>query len=243
MGIVFVLALWAVAGLILAALAAAGCGCVTALLTRRVAVGRRRAIITAGLFPFACLIWAGTVFVFQAIVNEGVLNRDLGMGDTWHAPLSNGYQIMMIDVTDQGWVYNPKTQRSSGVMEQEDAVSGVRFLQVTQHQIIGAVDSKAFDHLGSESDQVDRYFILDTLHGKRVDFKDRGSFEQGVRGFGFEPKLEPINSIYSRFRFSWFDVFAGLLFLIPPIGGAILLLVWTVRLRRTRDFAAAPMAG
>lgn len=243
MGIVLVLVLWAVAGLILAALGAAGCGCITALLIRRATRGRRRVIIAASVFPFACLIWAGAVFGFQAIVNEGVLNRDLGMGDTWHAPLPNGYQIMMIDVSDQGWVYNPKTQRSSGVMEQEDAVSGVRFLQVTPHHILGAVDSKAFDHLGSESDQVDRYFILDTLHGKRVNFKDRGSFEQRVRGFGFEPKLESINSIYSRFRFSWFDVFAGLLLLIPPIGGAILLLVWIVRLRRTRDFAAAPMAG
>ena len=73
-------------------------------------------------------------------------------------------------------------------------------------------------NLGCESGQVDRYHILDTLHGKLVNFKDRASFQQGVRGFGFEPKLESIDSIYSRFRFSWFDVFAGLLFLIPPAG-------------------------
>ncbi|HEY6369795.1 MAG TPA: hypothetical protein VIX37_04395 [Candidatus Sulfotelmatobacter sp.] len=52
------------------------------------------------------------------------------MGDTWQAPLPNGYQIMMIDVTDQGWVYNPKTQADGDVSERHDAVAGVRNLEV-----------------------------------------------------------------------------------------------------------------
>ncbi len=82
----------------------------TTLLTRRVPVGRRRAIFAAAIFPFICLGWGACVFVFQAVVNELLLDRDLGIGDTWHTRVPNGYQIMMIDVTDQGWVYNPKTQ-------------------------------------------------------------------------------------------------------------------------------------
>ena len=40
--------------------------------------------------------------------------------------LPNGYQIMMIDVTDQVWVYKPKTQPTNSVLEREDSISGVR---------------------------------------------------------------------------------------------------------------------
>jgi len=39
--------------------------------------------------------------VFQAVVNEGLLHRDLGMGDTWHAPLFERYNIIdEADLTD-----------------------------------------------------------------------------------------------------------------------------------------------
>jgi hypothetical protein len=140
MGITIVLLLWAVFGTVVAALIPTTLGGTTALLTRG-ATGRRKAIISAAVFPFACFAWGAAVFVFQAIVNEGLLHRDLGMGDTWHAPLPNGYQIMMIDVTDQGWVYNPKTQPGSGVREQEDAVAGVRKIQIAGRYILGATDS------------------------------------------------------------------------------------------------------
>lgn len=107
------------------------------------------------------------MFVFQAVVNEGLLHRDLGLGDTWHAPLANGYQIMMIDVTDQGWVYNPKTQPGSAVGEQADAVAGVRNLQVAGRYILGSADSKTFQHLDKDTNQVDTYFLMDTQLGQK----------------------------------------------------------------------------
>jgi hypothetical protein len=217
-GIVFVLIFWAVVWLILAGLGAGGCGLLAAVLTRRVTKGRRQVILAAALFPFASLIWAGAVFVFQAVVNESVLNRDLGLGDTWHAPLPNGYQIMMIDVTDQGWIYNPKTQRLPGVIDQEDAIPDVRQLQITPHHIAGAAEK-------------DHYFILNTRSGKRMDFKTFQNFRQAAHRFGFEPHLEPIYLVYSRFRFGWFDVFAGLLLILPIVAGALLLILRIWRLR------------
>jgi hypothetical protein len=110
MGLGIVLLLWLVVGTVLTAIGAAILAGTTGLLTRGITNGRRKVIIAAALLPFVCLCWAGVVFVFQAVINEGLLHRDLGLGDTWHAPLPNGYQIMMIDVTDQGMVYNPKTQ-------------------------------------------------------------------------------------------------------------------------------------
>jgi len=49
-----------------------------------------------------------------------------------------------------------------------------------------------------------------------------------------KPDLEPINTVYSRYRFGWFDVFAGVLFLLPPLIGALLLIRSVVQVRRTR---------
>jgi hypothetical protein len=238
MGLGFVLLFWAAVGVSLAALGAAMFGCMAAFFTRVVTTGRRRLVIVASLFPFLCLGWGGAVFVFQAVVNESFFHRDLGIGDTWHAPLPNGYHILMIDVTDQGWVYNPKTQQSSAVFEREDAVPGVRQLQVTDRYILGAADTKSFDHLGTNTDQVDSYFILDTQVAKRTEFKDFYVLQQQARSLGIEPKLEPINAVYSRFRFSWFDAFVGLVFLLPPAVGAFLLILWIVRLRRKAQAAA-----
>ncbi len=45
--------------------------------------------------------------MFQEVINETVHHRDAGLGDTWRCPLPNGYALMMIDVTDQGWVPTP----------------------------------------------------------------------------------------------------------------------------------------
>jgi hypothetical protein len=234
MGIGIVLMFWAVAGILVAGIGAATLGCAAALLTRGVTNGRRKVIVAASLFPFVCLGWGGAVFVFQALVNEGLLHRDLGMGDTWHAPLPNGYQILMIDVTDQGWVYNPKTQPGSGIGEQEDAVAGVRDIQIAGRYILGATDSKAFENLGKDTNQVDAYFLLDTQTGKRIQFQNFEALRRKALEHGIEPDLQPINAIYSKFRFSWFDVLAGLLLCLPPVIGAALLIRWIVLLRQTR---------
>jgi hypothetical protein len=237
MGPVFVLMFWAVVGTVGAAFGAAALGCATALFTRGVPKGRRRIIIAAILLPFVCLVWAGVIFVFQAVVNEALLHRDMGIGDTWHAPLPNGYQIMMIDVTDQGMVYNPKTQPGPGVIERQDAVAGVRRLQVADRYLLGATDSKSFEHLGEDIDWADGYFILDTRSGTQTRFQVYDGLRGKARELGIEPNWLPINTVYSKFRFSWFDVSAGLLFCLPPAIGTLLLIRWIVRLRRTRSLS------
>jgi len=241
MGIGFVLLIWAVVGTVLAVIGALVLASAAALLTRGAGNGRRRAIIAAGLFPFACLAWGGSMFFFQALVNEGLLHRDPGAGDAWKTPLPNGYAILMIDVTDQGWVYNPKTQGSdSAVGEQEDAVAGVRNVQIAGHYILGGVDSKAFQGLGKDSHQVDSYFLLDTQTGKRTQFQDYNALRRAAVALNIAPNLQPINDVYGKYRFTWFEVFAGLLFILPPIAGALLLLGWIIRLRRRRRTLPQP---
>ncbi|MBV9183210.1 MAG: hypothetical protein JO356_18055, partial [Acidobacteria bacterium] len=212
MGLGIVLLFWAVLGVVVASIGALTLAGTVTLLTRQVRATRRRVILSAALFPFVCLGWGACVFVFQAVVNELLLDRDLGIGDTWHAPLRNRYQIMMIDVTDQGWVYNPKTQPASGVREQQDAVVGVRKLQVAGRYILGGADSKSFENLGRDSQNVDWFFILDSDTGKQTKFQTYDALRSGAQELRITLNLEPMYRVYSRFRFTWFDMFAALLF-------------------------------
>jgi hypothetical protein len=234
MGLGFVLLIWAVIGIIIATVGAITFGGLAALFTRGISKFRRSAIVAATLFPFACFAWGGVVFVLQGVVNEGFLHRDVGLGDTSHCPLPNGYQILMIDVSDNGWVYNSATQPSDGVAERQDAISGVRQLDIQGRYILAAADSKAGTKLMPSNTEVDSYVLLDTQTGKRSEFGNYAVFRRAVLALGIAPRLEPIFTVYRRYRFSWFDIVAGLLFCVPPLLAGLVLIAWIIRLRRTR---------
>jgi hypothetical protein len=239
MGIGMVLLAGAVVGTVLAGIAGIAFGATTAFATKGVQ-DRRKVILTASLFPFVCLVWTTIVFAFQAVINEELLHRDPGAGDAWECPLPNGYGLVMIDTTDHGWVYNPKTQVAGGVAEQEDAPYGVRLLQVDGRYIVGGLDSKADEEDDRNSQRVDSYFLLDTQTGKRTNFPDYQSLRAATEPLGIRLKLERITTVYSRYRFTWFDVFAVYLFCFPPLIAAIFLVRWIVRLRRLRGPSSQP---
>jgi hypothetical protein len=236
MGIGMVLIAWVVVGTILVALAAVVLGTTTTFVTKGIRQ-RGKVILAASVFPFVCLGWAGLVFVFQAIVNEEILHRDPGAGDAWHCPLPNGYALLMIDVTDHGWVYNPKSQVADGVGEQEDAPYGVRLVQVEGRYIVGGLDTQADKDENRKGQRVDSYFLLDTQTAKRINFNDYESLRATAEPLGIKLKLEPIATVYSKYRFTWFDLFSGLLFFVPPPILAIFLLRWIGHLRRLRTHA------
>ena len=225
----------ALAGTVMASIGGAILGSTTGWLTKKVERRwRRTAILLAIAFPFACLAWGGLVFALQAIVNATFLHRDVGLGDAWECPLPNGYALLMIDVTDCGWVYNPRTQRSNGVSEQEDAPYGVRLVQVTGRYVLGGLDSKADDEAPHDTTRVDSYFIIDAATGKRTNFATYDELGEGASRLGVGLKLEPIVAVYRHYRFTWFDAFTALLFVVPPVLAGILLLRWILRLRKTR---------
>jgi hypothetical protein len=226
MGLGVVLIVWAVVGLLLATIAAGVLLGLTALFTRKALRFRRTLLICAALLPFGCLAWAGIVFVFQAVVNEGLLHRDVGLGDGWHTPLPNGYMISFIDITDQGTVYNPKTQLAwDSVVSRPDAVFGVRTLQVAGAYLIGGADSHYFESIREDRGVVDSYFLLDTRTGKKTSAPDLTSLAADANRVGISLHLEPIYSVYSRYRFTWFEVFAGCLLVLPPLTASVALVV------------------
>ena len=204
-------------------------------LTRGAQHGRKSLILAASLFPLVCLGWAAAVFAFQAVINESILHRDAGLGDTWTCPLPNGYALLMIDTTDQGFVYNPKTQPEGGVGEQKDAIAGVRLLQVAGRYILGGSDSHPFERSENNDQKVDSYFLLDTKIGEHTTFPSYEALSGQAQELGIVLNLERIDTVYRQYRFTSFDVFVGVLFCVPPLVVGLLLSRWVVRMRRTRD--------
>lgn len=186
MGWVFVLLVWGVIGGTFAAIGAVGLRYAAVFLTRGAGAERQRAIFAATLFPFACLGWVAIVVIFQAVVNAGLLHRDVGFGDTATCPLPNGYSLLMIDVPDHGIIFNPKTQPVSGILTaQAGAVDGVRFLQIAGRYILGASDSRAYSYPETPGDRVDSYFLLDTRVGSQAKFTALGALRGSARNSAF----------------------------------------------------------
>lgn len=237
MGLGIVLIFWAVAGVVLGSIIAGALAAITAFFTRGVAQGRRKLIVAAAQLPFLCLAWAGAVFVFQGAVNEGLLHRDLGLGDGWHAPLPDGYQVSFIDVTDQGSICPIAQDDGDGC--NSPSLSGVRLLQVAGHYLLGATDSQWFQHLGQETSAVDQYFVLDTRDGKKTVLANIDQLRTEASKRGIVIHLEPIYAVYSRYRFTWFDILAGCLLVLPPMGALARLVYRVIQLRRTRTTLAS----
>jgi hypothetical protein len=236
MGILFVLLFWGMLGSVV--------GVVGGFILRRITVAvtpdqadgpyksaRKNTVRLATFLPFACIAWAGGIFVFQAVVNTSLLHRDLGLGDSSYCPLPNGYKLLMIDVSDQGTVYNPKTQPGDTVGDQEDAISGVRELQIAGPFIFGGIDSEYAKHFGQEAPKVNRYFVLDTQTGKHLDFDTKGQLGDAAARSGTKLLLEPVFDVYRRYRYTWFDYIAGVLLIAFPILAAAALLTRIVRIR------------
>jgi hypothetical protein len=84
------------------------------------------------------------------------------------------------------------------------------------------------------SKQGDSYFLLDTATGKRLNFTDYESLRRNAAEHKIALKLQPIQSVYSHYRFTWFDVLVGVVFISPPLAAFSVLVVWVMRIRRTR---------
>ena len=240
MSLFFVLIFYAVTLSIAASISAVVLGGLAYLLTRRAATGRKRAVITSALFPFTCVVFAGAWFVVYAVTNYTVFHHDPGLGDTWETPLPNGYALMMIDVTDQGTVYNPKTQPGfDSVVGQRDTVFGVRQLQVSGHHIFGASDSGYFDRIGQDSTAVDTWFELDTNKGVPVEFKSLDGLRQHAASEGIALDLRSFDDVYREYRFTWFDYTAVAILLLVPAAGLIILFRWIWLIREGALSSAA----
>ena len=231
MGLGVVLIFYFIVLTVVASLGALGLGGLAYFFTRKSKLWRR-AVLASALFPFLCEGFAGGWFIAYAFINYEVFKRDPMLGDSWQTPLPSGYALMMIDTTDQGTVYNPKTQSGNGsIAERDDAISGVRQLQVSKELIFGARDSGYFSRIGQDSKSVDSYFELDTAHHTHAEFKSLDDLRKQAATKGINLQLRDFQSVFGDYRSTWFDYCAfTLLVLVPAIGLLILaILIWRIR--------------
>jgi hypothetical protein len=234
MGIVVVLIFYAIALTIAATIGAAILGSISFVLTTKGQRNRKLCIIASIVFPFACVAFAGGWFVVYATINYVVFDRDPMLGDSWETPLPNGYALMMIDTTDQGTVYNPKTQSDKGIVTgRDDAIFGVRQLQVADKLIFGARDSGYFGRIGQESRLVDSYFELDTTRKTHTEFKVESDLRQRAASQGVRLNLREFDSVFRDYRTTWFDYAAAAILLLVPAIALLFLVRWIWRVRRS----------
>jgi hypothetical protein len=222
MGIGLAVVSWVFKGTILASALAVLVGTLTARLVPRGRARRTRLILWACVYPFACFVWLLSVFVFQAYGNEAWLYRDAGIGETWQTPLPNGYAVLLLDEQHDGTVFNPKTHFSSSSDNEihpdgPDAVSGVRVIQIENNKILGGAGPLGQYSSKAARDRVDYYFLLDTDAHTRTDYANYDDLTRAVTALGISPHLEPLFDVYERYRFTWFDLSAILLALVPVV--------------------------
>jgi len=237
MGIGLTIVSWCAKGIALASVLAVLAGVTAAIRVPRGRQGRTRLILWTCVYPFAAFAWFLAVFVFQAYVNEALLYRDPWIGHTLQTPLPNGYAVLLIDEDHDGTVFNPATHFTVGSSDDvhpdgTDAVSGVRVLQIAGNKILGGAGPLGQYSSPATRDRIDYFFLLDTDAHTRANFQTYDALTQAANRLNVQPQLQPILSIYDRYRFTWFDLSAIALFFVPALGAVFAILRRIGRLRR-----------
>jgi hypothetical protein len=92
----------------------------------------------------------------------------------------------------------------------------VRQLQLSGPYLLGGADSRNSSHLGGENLSIDSWFLLDTRTGKSRTFSNKNDLQATAVQAGITLNLDPIYSIYSRYRFTWFDIVTAVALFLPP---------------------------
>jgi hypothetical protein len=230
MGLPFLLLFWLVFGGLLSLVPGAFLGAVVKSLTLGAEETRTRAIWAARLFPFLCLTWAITIIVPFGIINETVFQRDPGFADYARTPLPNGYSLSMPD--NRGNLSNPKTLPPGVFYPQDDNVADVTQLQLSGPYILG-------EAVGNPEGS---FFLLDARTGKRQFFSSMDTIYRTAAPLGITPRFEPVATVFSRYRVTWFDRLEAYLLLGGPLIGFALLCLLVWRVRRGRVAAEANLA-
>ncbi len=236
MGIMFVLLFWGVIFGILGAAASLTLGFATRRLVRRVRSGSRRVTLFAFALPWICLVIGSLGFLTYAAINSTIFHRDIGIGDTWETPIPNGDQLTFIDVEDNGTLTNPKTQpSSSSLSSQDDAVFGIHQMQVDGNFVAGIHTPMTSS---GTNQNADRYFLLDTVAEKYIDFTTSAELESQLKSHGLSLHLRPAWDVFCDYRNTWFDwLTLAVGGCVPFIGLGVLILL-IVRARRSVDHSA-----
>ena len=157
MGIIF-LVIWLVIFAVIAAiLGVIGVAVVSPFLSKK---ARKRKMFLTFLTPIVGITsYVGSSVIAMILISE-LLNVDIGFGDSWKAPLPNGYQLISVDVPDNGSIYKDDDHRTEGI-------DGVQQIEVIGDSVIGLSSNK--------------YFLLDTKIHKVTYYPSVFELQKSVR--------------------------------------------------------------
>ena len=157
MGIIF-LVIWLVIFTVIAAiLGMIGVAVVYPFLSKKT---RKRKMLLTFLTPIVGIVsYVGSSVIAMILISE-LLNVDIGFGDSWKAPLPNGYQLISVDMPDNGSIYKDDDHRTEGI-------DGVQQIEVIRDSVIGLSSNK--------------YFLLDTKIHKVTYYPSVFELQKSVR--------------------------------------------------------------
>ena len=157
MGIIF-LVIWLVIFAVIAAiLGVIGVAVIYPFLSKK---ARKRKMLLTFLTPIIGIAsYVGSSVIAMIIISE-LLNVDIGFGDSWKAPLPNGYQLISVDMPDNGSIYKDDDHRTEGI-------DGVQQIEVIGDSVIGLSSNK--------------YFLLDTKIHKVTYYPSVFELQKSVR--------------------------------------------------------------
>jgi hypothetical protein len=194
---------------------------IVAIALRKVNAGKKRALVVAGLLPtfgFAYLFVCILVFSIWSSMR----GRDWGWGDTWDTPIVDDYHLMMIDVMDNGTIYNradPSVYRDgsvAGSSRRRDVIFGVRRLEVRSPYLIGTASPDTSMEYPVRSPEK-LFFILDTRNGSRTDEPSLAALQQAVEKSSGPLRLESVEAVYGRLRYDSLDLVPVIVLGVPPV--------------------------
>ena len=120
---------------------------------------RKRKMLLTFLTPIVGIASYVGSSVIAMIIISGLLSIDIGFGDFWKAPLPNDYQVLSVDIPDNGSIYKDGDNRAEGI-------DGVQQIEVIGDTVIGLSGNKFF-LLDTKIDKV-TYYSSDLELQKRV---------------------------------------------------------------------------
>lgn len=145
MGLIFLAIIWlGIFAVIAVILGLIGVAVVYPFLSKS---NRKRKLLLTFMTPLVGIAsYVGSSIIAMILISE-LLNVDIGFGDYWKAPLPNGYQLISVDMPENGSIYTDNYFPVEGI-------DGVRQIEVIGDSVIGQAGNK--------------YFLLDTKDGKVV---------------------------------------------------------------------------
>lgn len=138
---------------------------------------RKRKLLLAFLTPgLAIGIWV-VVSIATMLISSAVCNVDIGLGDTWSAPLPNGYHITSIDLPEMGQI--EKIAKEDGITTFTKTVSASQ-LQVIGDTVIGRDQKGEYFILDTQKDSITFHASIEQLqsklNGKKVELMENSDY-------------------------------------------------------------------